>query len=57
MGVDFTDVLGGPDLLKIVKAVDPSSIPEDVRAESLSGIPEHERARAGDWLAIWGGRS
>lgn len=57
MGVDFTNVSDGPDLLKIVKAIDPDLIPEDVRAESLNGIPEHERARAGDWLAIWGGES
>lgn len=55
MGVDFSDVLDGPDLLKIVKAVDPGAIPEDVRAESLHGIAEHDRARAGEWLAIWGG--
>lgn len=57
MGVDFSDVLGGPDLLKIVKEVDPDSIPQDVRAESLNGIAEEERARRGDWLAIWGGKS
>lgn len=55
MGVDFSEVLGGPDLLKIVKEVDPESIPQDVRAESLNGIAEEERARRGDWLAIWGG--
>lgn len=55
MGVDFSDVLDGPDLLKIVKEVDPESIPQDVRAESLNGIAEEERARRGDWLAIWGG--
>lgn len=57
MGVDFSDVLDGPDLLKIVKEVDPESIPQDVRAESLNGIAEEERARRGDWLAIWGGKS
>lgn len=57
MGVDFSDVLDGPDLLKIVKEVDPESIPQDVRAESLNGIAEEERARRGDWLAIWGGMS
>ena len=57
MGVDFSDVTNGPDLLKIVKAVDPDSIPEDVRVESLSGISEHERAKPGDWIAVWGGES
>lgn len=55
MGVNFADVLGGPDLLQIVNEVDPESIPQDVRAESLNGIAEEERARRGDWLAIWGG--
>lgn len=56
MGVDFSDVAGGPDLLRILKSMDPSSIPEDVRAESLSGIAEHERAKPGDWIAVWGGK-
>ncbi|KAF3762197.1 hypothetical protein M406DRAFT_45552 [Cryphonectria parasitica EP155] len=55
MGVDFSEIADGPDLLKIVKEVAPESIPEDIRAESLNGIPEHERARPGDWLAVWGG--
>lgn len=55
MGVDFSDVLDGPNLLEVVKTVAPEAIPEDVRAESLNGIPEHERARPGDWLAVWGG--
>lgn len=56
MGVDFTDVTDGPDLLSLVKAADPHIIPEDVRAETLRGIPEHERAKPGDWIAIWGGK-
>lgn len=56
MGVDFSDVTNGPDLLKLVKAADPDSIPEDVRAETLRGIPEHERAKPGDWIAVWGGK-
>lgn len=55
MGVDFSSVLDGPDLLKLVKEVDPEAIPEDVRAESLNGIAEHDRAKPGDWLAVWGG--
>lgn len=56
MGVDFSDVTNGPDLLKLVKAADPDSIPEDVRAETLNGITERERARPGDWIAVWGGK-
>lgn len=55
MGVDFSDVTNGPNLLKLAKAADPESIPEDVRAETLRGIPEHERAKSGDWIAVWGG--
>lgn len=57
MGVNFSDVLDGPDLLSIVKEIDPESIPEDVRSECLNGISEHDRARPGDWLAVWGGKS
>lgn len=56
MGVDFSHVANGPDLLSIAKATDPDSIPEDVRAETLRGIPEHERAKPGDWIAVWGGK-
>lgn len=55
MGVDFSDVEDGPNLLEIVKSVDPESIPADVRDGSLNGISEQDRARPGDWLAIWGG--
>ncbi|ROW14209.1 hypothetical protein VPNG_04323 [Cytospora leucostoma] len=55
MGVDFSEVTNGPDLLKLVKSIDPELIPEDVRAESLSGISESERAKPGDWIAVWGG--
>ncbi|KAG8168268.1 hypothetical protein KVR01_003957 [Diaporthe batatas] len=55
MGVDFSDIANGPDLLKLAKATDPESIPEDVRAETLRGISEDERARSGDWIAVWGG--
>lgn len=57
MGLDFSNVLDGPDLLKIVKEVDPELIPEDVRAETLRGISEEDRAKPGDWLAVWGGTS
>lgn len=56
MGVNFNEVTDGPDLLQLVKSADPDSIPEDVRAETLRGIPEHERAKPGDWIAVWGGQ-
>jgi hypothetical protein len=55
MGVDFSSILGGPDLLQLVRSVDPESIPEDVRAECLQGITDDERAVPGDWVAVWGG--
>ncbi|KAM7190165.1 GroES (chaperonin 10)-like protein [Rhypophila sp. PSN 637] len=57
MGVDFSHVLDGPDLLTILRNIDPESIPADVRQECLEGLQDHERAGPGDWLAIWGGSS
>ncbi|KAM7203146.1 GroES (chaperonin 10)-like protein [Naviculisporaceae sp. PSN 640] len=57
MGVDFSSVLGGPDLLSILRGIEAEKIPADVRQECLEGIQDHERAGAGDWLAIWGGSS
>ncbi|KAM7217501.1 GroES (chaperonin 10)-like protein [Rhypophila decipiens] len=57
MGVDFSHVLDGPDLLTMLRNIDPESIPVDVRQECLEGIQDHERAGPGDWLAIWGGSS
>ncbi|KAF9876615.1 hypothetical protein CkaCkLH20_06023 [Colletotrichum karsti] len=57
MGVDFSNVLGGPDLLQLVRSIPPESLPQDIRAECLSGIRDHERAVAGDWVVIWGGSS
>jgi len=32
-----------------------STLPEDVRKESLEGISLSERARVGEWIAVWGG--
>ncbi|OLN97103.1 Zinc-type alcohol dehydrogenase-like protein C2E1P3.01-like protein 1 [Colletotrichum chlorophyti] len=57
MGIDFSHVLGGPDLLHLVRSIPPESLPQDIRAECLSGIRDHERAVAGDWVVIWGGSS
>lgn len=57
MGVDFSDVLDGPNLLAILRDIDSEKIPADVRQECLEGIQDHERAGPGDWLAIWGGKS
>ncbi|KAL0936316.1 Zinc-type alcohol dehydrogenase-like protein C2E1P3.01-like protein 1 [Colletotrichum truncatum] len=57
MGIDFSNVLGGPDLLQLVRSIPPESLPKDIRDECLSGIRDHERAVAGDWVVIWGGSS
>lgn len=56
-GLDFSGVSGGPDLLKLARSIDPTSLPDDIRSECLQGISECERAQAGDWLAVWGGSS
>ena len=56
MGVDFSSIQGGPDLLELLQSLDPESLPEDIRAECLAGIQPAERAKPGDWLAIWGGK-
>ncbi|MBE3044057.1 hypothetical protein IMZ48_16100 [Candidatus Bathyarchaeota archaeon] len=55
IGVDFSSVLDGPDLFSSVRSVEATNLPEDVRAECLEGVEDHERPRPGDWLAIWGG--
>ncbi|KAL5088065.1 GroES-like protein [Trichoderma afarasin] len=57
MGVDFSSILDGPDLLQLMRSVPPESIPEDVRTECLQGISDAERAVPGDWVAVWGGSS
>ncbi|KAF2677869.1 GroES-like protein [Lentithecium fluviatile CBS 122367] len=57
MGVNFEDAEGGPDLLKIVKAINADHLPEDIRQECLGGIPEGDRAKRGDYLVVWGGSS
>ena len=57
MGVSFSPILDGPDLLNIVRTIDPSRLPPDIRTECLTGIPNAERAHNGDFLVIWGGSS
>lgn len=57
MGVSFTDILSGPDLLSIVRSIDPDRLPSDIRDECLSGIQPEERAQKDDFLVIWGGSS
>ncbi|KAL5116636.1 hypothetical protein ACEQ8H_005514 [Pleosporales sp. CAS-2024a] len=57
MGADFSSIEGGPDLLEMVRNVAPGSLPADIQHECLQGIGKAERAKAGDFLVIWGGSS
>ena len=57
MGVDFSSVANGPDLLSIVRNLDPEKLPADIRNECLNGIIEEDRAKDGDYLVVWGGSS
>ncbi|KAH7323132.1 chaperonin 10-like protein [Stachybotrys elegans] len=55
LGVDFSRIAHGQDILRITRDLKQSLIPEDVREESLHGIQDHERPTVGDWLVVWGG--
>lgn len=57
MGVNFESIEDGPDLLKIVRSINPERLPIDIRKECLEGINEDERAKKGDFVVIWGGSS
>lgn len=56
-GLDFSSIANGPDLLSLVREIDPSRLADDVRDECLHGINKESRAKKGDWIAIWGGSS
>lgn len=58
LGLNFaTSVeLKGPDLFNLLREVDPSEFASDIRDECLNGITKSERAKPGDWIAIWGGK-
>lgn len=55
LGLDFSSILDGPDLFKTVREIGHDRLPSDIRDESLHGIESSERAKSGDWIAIWGG--
>ena len=59
LGVDFSNVnnsgIRGPDILGMVRSLPRDSLPADIRSECFDGIRQEERAKAGDWIAIWGG--
>lgn len=56
LGLDFSGIFGGPNLLDLVRGVESESIPTDVAGECFDGIQASERLRSGDWLAVWGGK-
>ncbi|KAG9193810.1 hypothetical protein G6011_03845 [Alternaria panax] len=57
MGLDFSSIESGPDLLAIVRKLEPNSLPADIQQECLHGIGEKERISAGDYIVIWGASS
>lgn len=60
LGLDFTRLRGAPhgsDLLELVRQLEPSDVPHDIRPEIFEGIATSERPQAGEWLAIWGANS
>lgn len=57
MGLDFKSIERGPDLLSIVRQLEPARLPSDIQQECLYGIRLSERAKKGDFLVIWGGSS
>jgi len=57
MGVDFSSVANGPNLLSIVRSLSPSKLASDIQKECLNGISEEDRAKEGDYLVVWGGSS
>ena len=57
LGVDFLNVLDGPDLFRVLRQIPRDELPSDVQAECHDGISKDERAKAGDWVAIWGGKN
>lgn len=56
-GLDFSTIANGPNLLSIVRRLDSTLLPADIRSECLEGISEASRIKKGDWIAIWGGSS
>jgi len=52
-GLNFAGA-GGPDLLQVVRQLQPQEVPEDIREEVFGGISGSERPKPGEWLAIWG---
>lgn len=59
-GLNFSQLReapSGPDLLDLVRRLDPRDVPEDIRDEIFGGITKSDRPRPGEWIAIWGANS
>ncbi|KAK4903158.1 hypothetical protein LTR27_000086 [Elasticomyces elasticus] len=59
-GLNFSTISNGPrgpDMLQMVRQLDPREVPEDIRDEVFGSIAGSERPQPGDWLAIWGANS
>ena len=56
-GIDFSNVLDGPDLVRIVQNSTFLDIPKDVKGVCQAFAEKDDRAVSGDWIAIWGGTS
>jgi NADPH:quinone reductase-like Zn-dependent oxidoreductase len=54
-GIDFSSILSGPDLVRIVQSSKFSDIPEDVKGVCKAFAGEEGRPHPGEWIAIWGG--
>lgn len=57
MGLDFSSIERGPDLLDMVRSLNPEQLPADIQRECLQGIARADRMKPEDWLVIWGGSS
>lgn len=60
LGMDFRDVrtgLRGPNLLRVIRSTSRDVLPQDIRSECFDKMNENEGAKAGDWIAIWGGKT
>lgn len=59
MGMNFgnsTSSICGPDVLQIIQSLPRDALPHDIRSECFDSIKAGEGAKAGDWIAIWGGK-
>ncbi|KAF8860517.1 GroES-like protein [Acephala macrosclerotiorum] len=60
MGLDFgssSNGIRGPNVLRTVQALPREALPKDIQAECFDSIKAGNGAKAGDWIAIWGGSS